>query len=88
LEKTDLNKLIKTWADFFVSESCGKCVPCREGSVRMNEILQQKIINLKVLRDIFFSLEQTSFCSFGRLAPKIFISLMENVVKNGIKEEN
>jgi NADH:ubiquinone oxidoreductase subunit F (NADH-binding) len=71
--------LMKKWADFFIKENCDKCVPCREGTIRIKEILKEKKINKKKLQDIFFALKETSFCAFGKSVPLPFESLLSKV---------
>ncbi len=39
-ENTCMVDLAKFFMEFIQSESCGKCIPCREGTRRMLEILQ------------------------------------------------
>ena len=39
-EKTCMVDIAHYFIEFLESESCGKCVPCREGVQRMNEILE------------------------------------------------
>lgn len=41
LAQTDLRKLGLSWAEFFINENCGKCVPCREGVYRLREIFSR-----------------------------------------------
>ncbi|MCL4218610.1 MAG: SLBB domain-containing protein, partial [Candidatus Hydrogenedentes bacterium] len=40
-ERTCMVDLAKFFMDFIQRESCGKCIPCREGTLRMLEILQR-----------------------------------------------
>jgi NADH-quinone oxidoreductase subunit F len=66
--------LLLSWASFFRRESCGKCVPCREGTFRLNEIAQRlkdgKISDRDELAvdDILWTLENTTFCPLGKFA--------------------
>jgi NADH:ubiquinone oxidoreductase subunit F (NADH-binding) len=70
--KTNLFDLTFTWADFFHSENCDKCVPCREGLTRAYDLLKTKRVTLDELNDIFFTMEQTSFCALGKVASRPF----------------
>jgi len=77
-KKTNLISLMKEWAEFFQKENCDKCVPCREGIYRINEILKKKeIINKELIADLIFVLEETSFCGLGKGAGLAFKSLIE-----------
>jgi len=42
-DKTDLLKEMKKWLEFFKNESCGQCTPCREGTQRLYEIIQNTL---------------------------------------------
>ena len=75
--------LAKFYLDFTVSESCGKCTPCRIGTKRMLEILE-KICNgkgepedLKRLEDIAESVKIASVCGLGQTAPNPVLSTMK-----------
>jgi NADH-quinone oxidoreductase subunit F len=70
----DIKDLLFSWADFFHRESCGKCVPCREGTYRLWEIakrlrrgdLQER--DRKNVEDILWTLSNTTFCPLGNFA--------------------
>src|SRR5208282_3354931 len=62
----------KYFMDFCMTESCGKCIPCRVGTYQMNELLakitrfeatQQDIAMLEELSDL---LKHTSLCGLGQ----------------------
>jgi len=40
-DSNDMVKLARYFTDFFVNESCGKCVPCREGACRVRDMLDE-----------------------------------------------
>lgn len=66
--------LILSWTGFFRQESCGKCIPCREGTFRLHEIAERlkdgKISDRDkvALKDILWTLENTTFCPLGKFA--------------------
>ncbi|MFH1643184.1 MAG: NADH-ubiquinone oxidoreductase-F iron-sulfur binding region domain-containing protein [Patescibacteria group bacterium] len=68
-------KLMEELSEFFMNENCDKCVPCREGIYRINEMFRKKKLNKKLLDDIIFVLEKTSRCSLGRGAAFSFESI-------------
>ena len=82
LKKTSPTSLMRKWADFFFKENCGKCVPCREGVYRLRQVLKQKQINQKILGDLLFVLEQTSFCPFGKSICLPFRTLIKKVIRS------
>jgi len=65
LEKTDKLKLLRQIAKFFLKEHCGKCLTCREGVYRLNEILNKRKPDLNKALVISEVLKETSFCGLG-----------------------
>lgn len=74
------------FAHFFMTfsqdESCGKCTPCREGTLRMLEILE-RIINgkgemedLEKLERLALVVQKASLCGLGRAAPNPVLSTL------------
>lgn len=80
-KKTNPFSLMKEWADFFLAENCDKCAPCREGIYRISELISQKKIDQETLDNIFFVMENTSFCPLGKNAFRPFKTLIEKVIK-------
>ncbi len=92
VDKTvDIHELLLSWTSFFRRESCGKCVPCREGTFRLYEIAQR----LKdgeiserdeiALDDILWTLKNTTFCPLGKFAATAFFDALENFKKEIFK---
>ena len=60
---------------FYRNESCGKCVPCRVGTVKMVDILagiaagRGRREDLEVIRDLSHAMAATSICGLGQIAP-------------------
>ena len=74
--------IARFYMDFIVSESCGKCTPCRIGTKRMLEILT-KICNgngekedLDALKELADSIKKASVCGLGQTAPNPVLSTM------------
>ena len=61
---------------FTQNESCGKCVPCREGTKRMLEILDRILANEGTLEDLdlreelAYTITNTALCGLGQSACK------------------
>ncbi|MFZ2975744.1 MAG: NADH-ubiquinone oxidoreductase-F iron-sulfur binding region domain-containing protein [Candidatus Moraniibacteriota bacterium] len=74
----NIHDLLISWTDFFRRESCGKCVPCREGTFRLWEIAKRfrdgKISDRdkKAIEDILWTLDNTTFCPLGKFAGTAF----------------
>ena len=73
-KSADIKDLLFSWADFFHRESCGKCLPCREGTYRLWEIAK-RIKNNDVskrdkenIEEILWTLSNTTFCPLGNFA--------------------
>jgi len=79
-KKTDPDALMKKWVEFFYKENCDKCVPCREGVYRIKEMLEKGKIDKKILDDLFFVMEETSFCALGQIAVVPFRSLINKIL--------
>jgi len=66
--------------DFLKDESCGKCVPCREGIRRMLEILnricsgQGQEGDIELLEEIGHAVEDSALCALGTTAPNPVLS--------------
>lgn len=69
--------------DFTVDESCGKCVPCREGTKRMLEILERitsgngTMKDLDKLEELAYSIKDSSLCGLGQTAPNPVLSTLK-----------
>ncbi|MBQ3415631.1 MAG: NADH-quinone oxidoreductase subunit NuoF [Clostridia bacterium] len=75
--------LAKFYLEFTVSESCGKCTPCRVGTKRMLEILE-KLCNGKGEEEDIAKLEmlaqniiKSSVCGLGQSAPNPVLSSLK-----------
>jgi NADH-quinone oxidoreductase subunit F len=73
-EETCLVRVTERLALFYRHESCGKCIPCREGTDWMHKILrriehgQGRMEDLDLLLDICDSIAGKSFCPLGDAA--------------------
>ena len=79
-EDTCMVEVARFFMNFTQRESCGKCVPCREGTTRMLEILE-RIVNgqgragdIEQLEELADMIENTALCGLGKSAPKPVIS--------------
>jgi NADH-quinone oxidoreductase subunit F len=73
-ERTCIVKVAERLAAFYRHESCGKCIPCREGTDWMYKILQRieggkgRMEDLDLLLDICNNIAGKSFCPLGEAA--------------------
>lgn len=76
---TDPLTLMRQWARFFMEQSCGQCVPCREGTYRLNEIFKNDEFDRALVEDILFVLAETSLCPLGRGAAVPFYGYLNKI---------
>jgi bidirectional [NiFe] hydrogenase diaphorase subunit len=68
--------------DFCMSESCGKCIPCRVGTAQMYGLLDKitrgeaTLADLALLEDLCEMVKSTSLCGLGQGAPNPVISTL------------
>lgn len=65
--KETIDSLLKELTRFFVSHNCDKCVPCREGSYRIEEMIKVEKIEVDKFKDLIFNLKTSSFCPYGKM---------------------
>ena len=89
-EETCMVDVAKFFLTFITNESCGKCVPCREGTKRMLEIIERIPRSYKSEKDKLEELQRfkgiihlqrlaevikdTSLCGLGQTAPNPILS--------------
>jgi len=79
-EDTCMVDVAKYFLDFSVEESCGKCVPCREGNRVMFDILERitegegQEGDIETLETLGKSIMDTSLCGLGQSSPQPVIS--------------
>lgn len=71
--------VLRQLARFFADESCGQCVPCRIGTRRLVEMLEDEaaFAGGERLRDLGRAMQDASICGLGQTAPAALFSLME-----------
>lgn len=84
--------IAKFFTRFFKRESCGKCIPCREGTARMYEILEsattkpedketykplERFKSVMQLKPLSKVMKETSLCSLGRSAPNAVLNTLQ-----------
>ncbi len=79
-EDTCMVDVARYFVDFLTGESCGKCVPCREGLRQMHKILTNitlgkgKPEDIQTLRELAETASEASLCALGKTAPNPFLS--------------
>jgi bidirectional [NiFe] hydrogenase diaphorase subunit len=81
-QNTDMVDVAKFFMEFCKDESCGKCVPCRAGTVQMHRLLtriSQGIAtraDLQKLEGLCDMVKYTSLCGLGQSAPNPVLSTL------------
>ena len=90
-EDTCMVDVAKFFMDFIQRESCGKCIPCREGTRRMLEILEgithkpvnaghnealERFKGITQLEQLGKVIKETSLCGLGQTAPNPVLSTL------------
>jgi NADH-quinone oxidoreductase subunit F len=74
-DETCVVDVARYFIDFLCDESCGKCVPCREGLERMREVLDDivqgkgKKEDVELLEELSRVMSKASLCALGTTAP-------------------
>jgi len=91
-ESTCMVDFAKYFMEFIQSESCGKCIPCREGTRRMLEILESitrprhkesdidpllRVQGIMHLKELAETIRATSLCGLGQSAPNPVLSTLQ-----------
>lgn len=91
-ESTCMVDFAKFFMEFIQSESCGKCIPCREGTRRMLEILEAvtrprhkeseidallRVQGIMHLQKLGETIRSTSLCGLGQSAPNPVLSTLK-----------
>ena len=81
-ESTRMPEIARFFMEFCMDESCGKCVPCRTGTVQMHRLLD-KIVkreasaeDLAKLEELCDMVARTSLCGLGQNAPNPILSTL------------
>jgi bidirectional [NiFe] hydrogenase diaphorase subunit len=83
-ESSCMVDVARYFMDFCLTESCGKCVPCRVGTYQMHRILKTitqfdaTSQDLAMLNELCDLLRNTSLCGLGQSAPNPVISTMRS----------
>lgn len=81
-EKTCMVDVALYFIRFLKEESCGKCLPCREGLKRMDEILTDIVQgrangdSIELLKELATVIKDSSLCGLGKTAPNSVLSTL------------
>ncbi len=78
-EQACMVDLARYFAQFLEEESCGKCVPCREGVKRLRQLINYFAMgigtdeHLVLIQELASAMEGASLCDLGRTAPNVVL---------------
>ena len=81
-DSTDMVEVARFFMEFCMDESCGKCIPCRAGTVQMHRILTKiqegkaTRRDIQILEELCDLVKHTSLCGLGQSAPNPVISTL------------
>ena len=82
-EDTCMVEVARFFMNFTQNESCGKCVPCREGTRRMLDILEKivagngEMSDLDTLEQLADTIKSTALCGLGKTAANPVVSTLK-----------
>ena len=82
-EDTCIVEVARFFMHFTQNESCGKCVPCREGTKNMLKILEKivrgqgEMKDLNTLEELALAVKEGSLCGLGKTAPNPVLSTLK-----------
>jgi len=82
-ESSCMVDVARFFMEFCMEESCGKCIPCRAGTVQMYDILRRMTAgeatqdDLEMLKSLCDLLRETSLCGLGQTAPNPVMSTLK-----------
>ena len=74
-ETTNMVDVARFFMEFCMDESCGKCIPCRVGTVQLYRLLTKmsegkaSLADLELLEELCDMVKHTSLCGSGSLHP-------------------
>jgi bidirectional [NiFe] hydrogenase diaphorase subunit len=81
-ETTRMVDVARFFMEFCMDESCGKCIPCRAGTVQMHHLLTRILDrkatarDLQQLEELCDMVRNTSLCGLGQTAPNPVMSTL------------
>ena len=82
-ESTSMVEVARFYMEFCKEETCGKCVPCRTGTVQLHALLSKIIdghgteADLEKLKSLAYMVKETSLCGLGMSAPNPILSTLQ-----------
>jgi bidirectional [NiFe] hydrogenase diaphorase subunit len=81
-QTTNMVDVARFFMEFCMDESCGKCIPCRAGTVQLYQLLSKigsgkaSLADLELLEELCGMVKNTSLCGLGQSAPNPVLSTL------------
>jgi bidirectional [NiFe] hydrogenase diaphorase subunit len=81
-QSTSMVDVAHYFMEFCRDESCGKCIPCRVGTVQLHQLLTKiregkaSLADLELLKELCDMVKHTSLCGLGQSAPNPVLSTL------------
>ena len=81
-QTTNMVEVARFFMEFCRDESCGKCIPCRAGTVQMHHLLSKitrgeaSPADLELLQELAGMVREASLCGLGQTAPNPVMSTL------------
>ncbi|NEP88646.1 MAG: NADH-quinone oxidoreductase subunit L [Okeania sp. SIO2C2] len=81
-KETSMVEVAQFYMEFCRGETCGKCIPCRTGTVQLYALLtkilnkQATVMDLERLEELSYMVKDTSLCGLGMTAPNPVLSTL------------
>jgi NADH:ubiquinone oxidoreductase subunit F (NADH-binding)/NADH:ubiquinone oxidoreductase subunit E len=62
---------------FFADESCGQCTPCRVGTIKALQLMEQKQWDAPLLNELSQAMMDASICGLGQAAPNPVLTVLK-----------
>ena len=62
---------------FFSEESCGQCTPCRVGTIKALQLMEQKRWDAPLLQELSQAMMDASICGLGQAAPNPVLTVLK-----------
>lgn len=83
-DSNDVLDIVENLMEFFAHESCGKCTPCREGNMRLLQLIRKiksgegTMADLDNLEELSETMMDASLCGLGQASPTPVVSTLQN----------
>lgn len=82
-QETSMVEVAQFYMEFCRGETCGKCIPCRTGTVQLYGLLTKLLkkqatpADLAMLESLCYMVKETSLCGLGQTAPNPVLSTLQ-----------